>query len=83
MVNLRIFDGLPVAFLLLAGCAERAPDTPRDKYDPAQMDFRSPPATITNERHSGAFSAGTSLSPGAALNRLDSAQIKAVLLCTG
>src|SRR6188508_1056851 len=82
MVNLRIFDGLPVAFLLLAGCAERAPDTPRDKYDPAQMDFRSPPATITNERHSGAFSAGTSLSPGAALNRLDSAQIKEVRLDT-
>ena len=46
------------------------------------MDFRSPPATITNERHSGAFSAGTSLSPGAALNRLDSAQIKEVRLDT-
>ena len=68
MLNLRIFGGLPGAFLLLAACAERAPDAPRDKYDPAQMDFRSPPASITNERHSGAFSAGTSLSPGAALN---------------
>jgi nitrite reductase (NO-forming) len=82
MLNLRVFVGLPVAFLLLAACAERATDAPGDKYDPAQMDFRSPPATITNERHSGAFAAGTSLSPGAALNRLDSAQIKEVRLDT-
>jgi len=82
MLKLRIFGGLPVALLLLAACAERAPDMPRDKYDPAQMDFRSPPATVTNERHSGAFAAGTSLSPGAALNRLDSAQIKEVRLDT-
>ena len=82
MLNLRLLGGLPVAFLLLAACAERAPDAPSDKYDPAQMDFRSPPATITNERHSGAFASGTSLSPGAALNRLDSAQIKEVRLDT-
>src|SRR5687768_10019620 len=82
MLTLRIFGALPVALVLLAACAERAPDAPRDKYDPAQMDFRSPPATVTNERHSGAFSAGTSLSPGPALNRLDSAQIKEVRLDT-
>src|SRR5688572_18457943 len=79
MPKLRAFGGLAIAILLLAACAERAPDAPRDKYDPAQMDFRSPPATVTNERHSGA---GTSLSPGPALNRLDSAQIKEVRLDT-
>jgi hypothetical protein len=35
MLNLRIFGALPVAFLLLAACGERAPEAPRDKYDPA------------------------------------------------
>jgi len=57
MLNLRIFGGLPVAFLLLAACSERTPDARGDKYDPAQMDFRSPPAIVTNERHSGASDA--------------------------
>ena len=69
MRNLRVFRGLAIAILLLAACAERTPDAPRDKYDPAQMDFRSPPAIVTNERHSGAFSAGTSLSPCAGSHR--------------
>lgn len=64
MRNLRVFGGLAIAILLLAACAERTPDAPRDKYDPAQMDFRSPPAIVTSERHSGAFSAVTALSTG-------------------
>ncbi len=66
----------------LAACGARAPDAPKDNYDPAQMEFRSPPARVTSERHTGAFSSGPSLNPGARLNSLDPAQVKDVRLDT-
>jgi nitrite reductase (NO-forming) len=82
MLHPRISSGLLVAVSMLAACGERASDAPRDKYDPAQMEFRSPPARVTSERHTGAFSSGPSLNPGAQLNSLDPSQVKDVRLDT-
>jgi nitrite reductase (NO-forming) len=82
MHSARIAGGLLVAILIVAGCGERGSDTPRDKYDPAQMDFRSPPAVVTNERHTGGFASGTSLNMTAKLRSLDPAQVKNVRLDT-
>jgi nitrite reductase (NO-forming) len=82
MHSARIASSLLVAILIIAGCGERASNRPRDKYDPAQMDFRSPPAVVTNERHTGAFANGTSLNMTAKLRSLDPAQVKNVRLDT-
>ena len=58
MLNPRISSSLLCTVLVLAGCAERAPETPSDPYDPSRIELRSPPATVTSERHTGAFAAG-------------------------
>jgi nitrite reductase (NO-forming) len=81
MHSARIASGLLVAIVVVAGCGERS-DAPRDSYDPAQMDLRSPPAVVTNERHTGAFASGTSLNMSAKLRSLDPAQVKDVRLDT-
>jgi nitrite reductase (NO-forming) len=56
----------------------RAPDP----YDPARMNFDTPPATVSQERHTGAFAAGASLSPDAAVKPLDPSPVKEVRLDT-
>jgi len=53
-----------------------------DPYDPKKMDFKSPPAAVTSERHTGAFAAGASLSMDAAVKPLDTAAVKEVRLDT-
>jgi nitrite reductase (NO-forming) len=80
--NARLAGGVMAAMLVATGCADRATDAARDKYDPEQMDFRSPPAVVTNERHTGAFASGTSLNMSAKLRSLDPAQVKDVRLDT-
>ena len=44
-----------------------------DPYNPATMDFTSPPARITTARQTGAFAAGAALSMTATLKPLDPA----------
>ena len=82
MLKVSTLSGLLIVVAELAACGARAPDAPKDNYDPAQMEFRSPPARVTSERHTGAFSSGPSLNPGARLNSLDPAQVKDVRLDT-
>jgi nitrite reductase (NO-forming) len=68
--------------LVLAAC-DQAPPPPKpavDKY--AQVELQSPPAKVTNERHTGAFAEGAALSTGAALKPLDPSPVKTVRLDT-
>ena len=53
-----------------------------DPYDVSKMDFKSPEAVLTNERHTGAFATGTSLSMGAALKPLVADPVKEIRLDT-
>jgi nitrite reductase (NO-forming) len=53
-----------------------------DKYDPAKMDFKPPAAVLSQDRHSGAFAQGSSLSMDARLKPLDPAPVKEVRLDT-
>src|ERR1043166_1899140 len=59
-----------------------SPTAAADPYDPSRMDFKSVPATVSSERHSGAFSAGSALSFTAELKPLDPAPVKTVQLDT-
>jgi nitrite reductase (NO-forming) len=53
-----------------------------DAYDVKKMDFKTPPAAVTNERHSGAFAQGASLSMDAAVKPLDPSPVKEIRLDT-
>jgi nitrite reductase (NO-forming) len=67
------------ALLALAAC-DKTPTTPRDSY--AAIELKSPPAKLSNQRHTGAFAAGAALSMGAELKPLDPAPVKEVRLDT-
>jgi len=78
---------IPLAALALAACephdnAKAAPAAVADPYDTTKMDFKSPPAKVTNERHTGAFAMGSALSMDAVLKPLDPAPVKEVRLDT-
>ncbi|MGH2607471.1 MAG: multicopper oxidase domain-containing protein [Tepidiformaceae bacterium] len=77
----RTWHRLSLLALVLAACDARPPATP-DPYDPATMDFKSPPARITTARQTGAFAAGAALSMTAVLKPLDAAPVKEVRLDT-
>ncbi len=68
---------LLVLTLSIAGCGSRS-----DPYDPAKMDLKPAPATLSSERHKGAFASGNSLSMGAELKPLDPSPVKEVRLDT-
>jgi nitrite reductase (NO-forming) len=70
-----------LALALVAACDARPPAT-SDPYDPTTMNFKSPPARITNARQTGAFAAGAALSMTAALKPLDQAPVKEIRLDT-
>jgi len=53
-----------------------------DPYDMSKMDLKPRPAKITNERHSGPFAAGSSLSMDAVLKPLSPEPVKEVRLDT-
>jgi nitrite reductase (NO-forming) len=53
-----------------------------DPYDSARMDYKSPPAALAKERHSGAFASGASLNMEAKLAPLDPSPVKEVRLDT-
>jgi nitrite reductase (NO-forming) len=54
----------------------------QDKYDPAQMDLKPVPSKTTNERHTGPFAEGASLSKTAKLMPLDPSPVKTIRLDT-
>ena len=57
-------------------------DVKRDPYDISRMELKSPPAVVTNERHSGPFAAGNALSMEATLKPLSPEPVKEVRLDT-
>ena len=73
----RTWRQLWLLTLALAACDSRLAPT-SDPYDPAKMDFKSPPARVTTARQTGAFAAGNALSTTAALKPLDPALVKEV-----
>ena len=76
----RTWRRLGLLTLALVACDARPPGPP-DPYDPATMDFKSPPARVTTGgRQTGAFAAGAALSMTATLKPLDPAPVKEVRL---
>ena len=65
---------------VLAACDKAPPPAPppADKY--GNVELKSPPAKVTNERHKGAFAEGAALSLGAELKPLDPSPVKTVRL---
>ncbi|MDP9140230.1 MAG: multicopper oxidase domain-containing protein [Pseudomonadota bacterium] len=73
----------------LAACGRGATDNRSavsaaadDAYDVSKMDFKSPPAVVSNERHSGAFASGDALNLDANLKPLVAAPVKEIRLDT-
>lgn len=53
-----------------------------DPYDMSKMDFKTPPAVLSSERHTGPFASGASLNMEPALKALDPASVKEIRLDT-
>ena len=53
-----------------------------DPYDTAKMDFKTPPAVLSPERHTGPFSAGSALNMEPTLKALDPSPVKEIRLDT-
>ena len=76
--------------LLPAGCDRQAAPAPasaasqgaQNNYDPAKMDYKSPPAVLSSERHTGPFASGAAVNMQAALKPLDPSPVKEVRLDT-
>jgi nitrite reductase (NO-forming) len=82
---------LCLALAALSGCGRGGEDASRgnsaaaataDKYDPAKIELKSPPAKITSERHTGAFAQGDALSFDAALKPLAAGNVREIRLDT-
>jgi nitrite reductase (NO-forming) len=77
----RLVLSLAAVLLSLAACDQGARPT-SDASDQSTMDLKPTPATLTSERHQGAFADGAALSMGAELKPLDPAPVKTVRLDT-
>ncbi|MBC8021533.1 MAG: multicopper oxidase domain-containing protein [Burkholderiales bacterium] len=64
------------------GSQAQAAAAAADRYDVSKMDFKSPKAVVSADRHTGAFAQGSALSMDAMLKPLDSAPVKEVRLDT-
>jgi nitrite reductase (NO-forming) len=80
---------LATLVLALAACSERGSTSPvaaaasaDDPYAVTRMDFKTPPAVISNERHSGPFASGDALSLDTVLKPLLPAPVKEIRLDT-
>ncbi|MGE5640188.1 MAG: multicopper oxidase domain-containing protein [Clostridia bacterium] len=81
MPTLRLSFALAVALALSACSRSEAPKS-ADPYDPAKMDLKPKPAVLSNERHTGPFYSGDSLSLDAAVKPLVASQTKEIHLDT-
>lgn len=85
------------ATLILAACGRSQNESPppsaptaaqttsassTDPYDISKMDFKSPKAVVTNERHSGPFSSGSALNLEPALKPVGPEPVKEIRLDT-
>src|SRR5690349_12275385 len=73
---------LLVFTLSMAACGENSSTGPVDKYDMSKIDLRPAPATLSSERHTGAFATGSALSYKAELKPLDPSPVKEIRLDT-
>ncbi|MHB8728698.1 MAG: multicopper oxidase domain-containing protein [Sulfuricaulis sp.] len=53
-----------------------------DEFDESKMVYKSNPATLSNQRHTGPFAVGSSLSFDAAIKPLDRARVKTIQIDT-
>jgi nitrite reductase (NO-forming) len=72
----------PAASAASASAAGASAAASSDPYDVRTMDFKTPPATVTQERHTGTFAVGAALSPGPEVKPLDPSPVKEVRLDT-
>lgn len=88
---MRLAVALSLATAIVAGCdrfpaspnaSPAAPTAVNDPYDVSKMVLKTPPATVSADRHSGAFAAGSAVSTDAMLKPLDPAPVKEVRLDT-
>jgi len=77
-----IWRGLLAASVITLAACGPAPKVASDSYDAAKIELKSPPATLSAARHTGAFSKGDALNFDAQLKPLDPAPIKYVQLDT-
>ena len=87
----RLAVVLSLATAIVAGCdrfpaspnaSPAAPTAVNDAYDVSKMVLETPAATVSADRHTGAFAAGNAVSMDAALKPLDPAPVKEVRLDT-
>ena len=76
----RVRIACALAAMLTIGACDKTPPPPRDPY--ANIELKSAPAKVSNERHTGAFASGTALSMTAELKPLDPSPVKEVRLDT-
>ncbi len=86
--NLAGVVSTTLMLIALTAC-DRAPSaTPvkpppkEDLYDTSRMDFNSPPAVMSNARHTGPFVAGSALSSGAEVKPLVKDEVKEIRIDT-
>ena len=72
------FCALGFLAVLLSGCEEKKPDP----YDSAKMEYKSPPAVLSTERHTGPFASGNALNMGSELKPLDPEPVKTIQIDT-
>ncbi|MDD5328664.1 MAG: multicopper oxidase domain-containing protein [Sulfuricella sp.] len=65
----------------LGGCGKEE-KRPADPYDVSKMDFKAPPAAVTNTRHSGPLAVGEALGMDAAVKPLVPEPVKTIQLDT-
>ena len=68
---------LAIVGLVSGACEARGGS---DAYDPAERVLGSPPASVTSERHAGAFAEGDALSTAAELRPLSPDPVKTIRL---
>ena len=82
---MRLSLSVPFLTLFLLTACNPAVDSSAaksDPYDATKMDLKPKPATVSSERHSGAFASGSALSLTAELKPLDPEPVKTIQLDT-
>ena len=82
MLKAAVALALPIALASCGPVEAPRPAKGPDPYDPAKMDFKAPPAVVSNERHKGPFAAGDALSMDAEVKPLAPGQAREIRLDT-
>jgi nitrite reductase (NO-forming) len=82
MFSALLLRGLLAASVLSMAACGPTTKVVSDPYDASKIELKSPPATLSTQRHTGPFAAGNALNFDAQLKPLDPAPIKYVQLDT-